>query len=306
MAFAPIQSGLYAGIQSNLFERLGVIQGLNYTWEQLLVAQHNFIERIFIPPQYYNPPGPYADPEPLMAEAEAAPWINATGGPAWYYWEKLYRTAPWSITSPIYPRVTDEDFADYSVAFQNSMRSQIIVRNTDADRILPLLPIVNGYPSQLQFFRQSCYWFEPATLTSRYTPAPTAVWISTTCTQRARYKMSWPSHGFCALAEIYALHIIGPAPGTWRFGFSNVYTERGQEDRQFDALTILNVRSLPTYPWQRESQNPNTWIEIPTEHIFMPAQGGQPGYMGNIIFSVDFETKAEWTARTGVPIIPLV
>lgn len=147
----------------------------------------------------------------------------------------------------------------------------------------PIPPPQPGlYPAQ--FDRQATIWAWDLSIDTGA--------ASILCFQKARYKWNRTSAGFMIRADIYARKAsndaIGwdPDPGT---------TVHGLNWGGSGRFSFENVRLYRDY----RTTAKDTFIDVPVDFPAQVNPAFRDGFVGRGIFAIDFETPAQWSARTG-------
>ena len=280
----PMLSSLQQGTESILHQRQGLSQGLAESWELLTIGEANYSLGIQQPKP--PPPEPSPDPSTRVGEINAIPWTVLTD-PGPISIDAIYRQyIPPDKTAPNPPQY---HASDQAIADNNWARLGFPATNQP---VWPGLPNLNGRFGQFGPFlnqgpRQASLWYQSVNFgfDNSIANGP-AFWSSNTFWMRGRWRYTWPSNGWMALADLY---VYDQRTGVRRGDAG--YNGSG-------ALTMDNVRMYS----DPKATTSNTWIEAP----FVPALTDGPypatfaqGFVGRILFEIDFETPAAWHARTG-------
>jgi hypothetical protein len=122
-----------------------------------------------------------------------------------------------------------------------------------------------------------------------------AVWRSWTNVQRCRYKWNRPvDKGFFAVANIWWLDQFG-----YKYGFNpDNNAPLGFNQLGPGRISLEDVHVIS----EHNGVGANTWIE-PPYHFDRGQPGGfTDGFAGQIMLSIDYESPADWSFRTGIPI----
>lgn len=187
------------------------------------------------------------------------------------------------------------DLSGISTFGLSTVNNDSIFDGTHGVSLWPLLPILDIFPGsghgpysgQSVGDLQSSFWkyavSGPETLTDYKT---------VTLLQRNRYRFNRISpYGFFARLDVYSLVFddVEPFP-----------VHVGADYHNFLVGCYIVQPSLIS---TRGPTPAMTWIEPPVFPIPTVSQSFQSGYLGQIVFSVDWETPAMWTVRTGISFI---
>lgn len=256
------------------------------TWEAFII-QH-FTERPLRDNQGSNQPpfGPI-DQNILVGELNALDWDFINHGAVGSIREYVITYDPSRVVH------------SYNFAAQEfEWKTYPLQTSYPINNMFPALPVFTpsggtATPYIGQVSRQCSFWKTQVGI-----DGPRQVWRSWVQLQKTRYKWNRVvTHGFFAVANVWWLDQFG-----YKYGENPDPDYRPldylQQDGSHGRISIEDVNLIS----EHTNVAPNTWIYPP--YSFSQGQPGTftTGFAGQIMLSIDFETPAQWSARTGIQI----
>lgn len=256
------------------------------TWESFIII--HFTERPLYDNQGSNtrPPAPI-DQNILVGELNALDWDFINHGAIGTIREYVITYDPSRV-------VHSYNFANSEFNWQTyPLQSSYPINN-----MFPGLPIysprggtVGPVPYIGQSSRQCSFWKTETGFDRANTK-----WRSWVYLQKSRYKWNRVvPHGFFAICNVWWIDQFG-----YKYG-SNPDDTDPSDFLQNGLKARISLEDV-TLISEHTNVAPNTWIYPP--YSFQQGQPGtfSTGFAGQIMLSIDFETPAEWSFRTGLQI----